>query len=94
MAGHTNQLHLLPERMRGDVARYIGEGILPGQFLTAVLLNDLRSACERADDENRHLLFDYVKFFYNYAPGSCWGSPDCVNAWVAKGGLAGRGAAS
>jgi hypothetical protein len=78
---------LVPERMRGGVRRYIENGIPPGHFLTAVICNDLREACSRADEENRVLLFDYVKFFYCYAPGECWGHPDRFYAWVQHRGL-------
>ncbi|MBS7703265.1 hypothetical protein [Chelatococcus asaccharovorans] len=74
---------------RDALRRYIEHGIQPGGFLTAVLSNDLREACARADAMNRHLLFDYVQFLYNEAPGGCWGSPEVVDAWISHGGLTG-----
>ena len=74
----------IPERMQGGIERYIERGIPPGSFLQAVIRNDLRAACERADDENQHLLYDYVKFFYVYAPFDCFGSPENYKAWIAK----------
>jgi len=40
----------LPEGLRGGMNRYIEHRVPPGNFLTAVLSNDLRRACERADD--------------------------------------------
>lgn len=40
-----------------------------GDFLTAVLKNDLMEACGRADDTNRKVLSLYVKFIYNNLPG-------------------------
>jgi hypothetical protein len=73
----------IPERMRGGIERYISHGITPGDFLTAVIRNDLKEACGRADDENRYLLWDYVKFFYNEAPSECWGSEAKMSAWTA-----------
>jgi hypothetical protein len=73
----------IPERMRGGISRYIDKGIPPGDFLTAVISNDLREACGRADDENRYLLWDYMVFFYNEAPSESWGSPEKMKAWVA-----------
>ena len=72
----------IPERMRGGIERYINHGVPPGDFLTAVICNDLRDACGRADDENRYLLWDYVLFFHNEAPSSCWGSPEKMRAWI------------
>jgi hypothetical protein len=79
---------LLPERMHDGIQCYIENGIRPGDFLTAVICNDLREACRCADDENRHLLFEYVKFFYAHAPCDCWGSPEKYKAWVRHRGLA------
>ena len=72
----------LPEGMHGGIERWIEPGIRPGSFLSAVLRNDLRTACEKADDTNRYLLFEYVSFFYNHAPSSCWGSPEKFAAWM------------
>ena len=43
---------LIPEYMIGSLRRYIENGIEPGSFLSAVLCNDLRGACECADDTN------------------------------------------
>lgn len=83
----------VPEYMRGAVCRYIENGIPPGDFLTAVLRNDLREACGRADDTNRHALFDYVSVLYCYAPAGSWGSPAEFRAWVARGGMTGKAAA-
>jgi hypothetical protein len=75
----------LPEGLRGGMNRYIEHRVPPGNFLTAVLSNDLRRACERADDVNRHLLFEIVGWLYNEAPSPCWGSPEKVAAWLAEG---------
>ena len=71
----------IPEYMHEGMIMYIGRGIKPGSFLSAVLRNDLRSACHCADSTNRHLLFEYVFFLYNYAPGGCWGSEEKFEAW-------------
>lgn len=75
---------LIPEHMRGAVKRYIEHRVAPGSFLTAVLCNDLRGACEQADDINRYRLFDYIKFFYMYAPAGSWGSRENFERWVSK----------
>ena len=85
---HANW-NLIPDYMQGGVRRWIEDGIAPGHFLTAVLCNDLKEACGRADDENRVRLHDYVSFFYSYAPTGCWGSPDRFNDWMKAGGING-----
>jgi hypothetical protein len=54
-----------------------------GGFLTAVLENDLRAACERADMTNRRMLFDIVSWLYNEAPAQAWGSKERVERWLA-----------
>ena len=77
----------LPSRMWGGVDRYLTHGIPPGHFLTAILENDLKEACARADDENVLLLHNYVRFFYNCVPGGCWGSPEAVSKWTDGGGF-------
>ena len=74
----------IPERMHGAITRYIERRIAPGNFLTAVICNDLREAVHRADDENIKLLPAYVSYFYNEAPSPCWGSREKMNEWIAK----------
>ena len=78
---------LIPEYMIGGLRRYIENGIEPGSFLSAVLCNDLRGACECADDINRSRLFEYVKFLYSYAPAGCWGSQERFEKWLEQNGL-------
>ena len=75
----------IPERMHGGIRRYLENRIPPGDFLMAVLCNDLKEAYGRADDENIELLPVYVAYFYNEAPAKCWGSPEKVRAWLAEG---------
>jgi len=53
-----------------------------GGFLRAVLANDLMQACVRADDINRHRLFELCCFVQNRLPYDCWGSYEKVDAWL------------
>lgn len=76
--------HLVPEYMIGPVKRYILDGIPPGSFLTAVVSNDLREAFACADDDNARNMHGWVRFFYNYAPTGCWGSPENFREWMAR----------
>jgi hypothetical protein len=75
---------VIPARMLPGIVRYFEHGILPGEFWQACLRNDLREACGRADDQNRLMIPAYVSYLYNVAPGPCWGSPEKVEAWVAR----------
>lgn len=61
---------------------YFEEKIAPGSFMTAVLSNDLKEACARADFYNQDKLYDIVRWLYNEAPSTSWGSPEKVNKWL------------
>lgn len=78
--------NLIPTHMREGLQRYINHGIAPGDFLSAVLSNDLRGAVERADDVNIVAIPNYIKFLYNYAPGGCWGSVERYKSWTGTKG--------
>ncbi len=74
----------IPKRMMGGISRYINQGVLPGEFLQAVICNDLREACGKADDENIANLPAYVAYFYNEVPANCWGSRKTMQEWVQR----------
>jgi hypothetical protein len=81
---------LVPSHMRGAVERYVMHGISPGNFLTAVLSNDLKEAFARADDDNAAAMHGWVRFLYNYTPSNSHGSPATFRAWIERGGLVGN----
>lgn len=84
---HREHIDMIPSHMRDAITLYIEQGVPAGGFLTAVLENDLRNAAGRGDDENQRALVRWVQYLYSYAPSGCWGSPEKVVAWIAKGGL-------
>lgn len=65
------------------------QGIPVGDFLTAVLSNNLRESFGRADHINVRCLHQLVQWLYWEAPATSWGSAENVEAWGAIGGLAG-----
>ena len=73
-----------------SLQRYVNAGVPLGSFLEAVISNNLRRACEQADDQNIHLIPVYVAWLYNEAPGGCWGSPESYQKWIDLGGKQGR----
>lgn len=77
--------HGIPEYMQGGIIRYYENYIPPGHFLEAVINNDLKEACSRADDTNRHCLYKYMMWFYNEAPAGSWGYSGAVHDWLMKG---------
>ena len=76
------QHYYIPERMEPSIRRYIDDKVLPGDFLQAVICNDLKEAVGRADEENMDNLPAYAAYFYNEAPATCWGSPEKMKAWI------------
>lgn len=66
----------------GSINRYVENGVCPGSFLQAVITNNLRDSVGRADDENIANLPAYVSYFYNEAPGTCWGSEEIMETWL------------
>lgn len=79
----------LPSHIQGGARRYIEHGVKPGDFLTAVICNDLKESFGRADEINTARMFDIVDFFYNEAPAGCWGSKGRMKDWIERGGWEG-----
>lgn len=75
----------LPAHFYDTLKLYLEHGCRPGQFLTAVLCNDLSQAVAHADDEALANLKRIVQFVYNDMPSPCWGTPDKVWAWIREG---------
>lgn len=71
--------------MRSALVNWVERGEAPGDFLQAVIRNDLRNAVWRADSENLPLLTTYLHWFYWNAPPGCSGSPEAFAAWAGKG---------
>jgi hypothetical protein len=79
----------IPERMRGGVARYIMDGIPPGDFLYSILINDFYEASHRADEGNRFYFKEYA-IMLGMLPLGSWGSRVNVDNWIRSGGLNGQ----
>jgi hypothetical protein len=78
----TGVYDAIPERMRTPMVEYVRNRKRPGDFLTAVICNDLKGAIGNADKENSELLRLYVMWFYNIAPADCQGSKEKMNTWL------------
>jgi hypothetical protein len=73
----------VPEHLQDGLIEYIAARRPCGQFLTAVLSNDLKDTCAYADEISIYALRHIMVFLFTYAPGKCWGSPDLVAVWLA-----------
>lgn len=72
----------IPRYMLEVLKRYIKDGDKPGDFLTAVICNDLFLAIGRADDHNLINLPAYIGYLHNEAPPYCWGSREKMQNWI------------
>jgi len=81
---------LLPQHISEGLLRYVEFGVIPGDFLCAVLEGNLFEACARADHVNRHALPTICTFISSYSPVGCWGSREKLLAWSDRNGLQGK----
>jgi len=68
------------------IRMYVIYGRKPGDFLSAVISNDLKEACGRADYQNKRNLHNIVAYLYNETPATCWGSIKNMNDWIKNRG--------
>ncbi len=70
------------ENMMESIKAYVEEGRPVGNFLQAVICNDLKEAVGRADDENIQNIPAFVAYFYTETPMACWGSFEKMQDWL------------
>lgn len=73
---------MIPPRTLETINDYIEKGWEPGDFVRAVLENNLARSFACADIHNRAAMFDIVKHVWNTIPANAWGSPQRVEAWI------------
>ena len=61
---------------------YMERGVPPGEFLTALLSNDLMQTFREADENNREVIFQWCRWLHNEAPPLAYGSPKNVRDWI------------
>jgi len=72
----------IPDYMHQGIIDYYNEGIELGDFLSAVINNDLKGAFRYADSTNIAHVIDYLRWFYWYAPSQTWGYPGAVATYL------------
>lgn len=77
----------VPVAIVEGVVRYVFDRIQPGQFLTAVLTNNLSGAVMFGDRASVTSLDPLVRLLMNeeWIPWSCWGNPGRVTTWLEGG---------
>lgn len=71
---------------------WVQRGQVPGNFLTAVLSDELFNALRYADSENLRDLHEICSYIYNECPAGCWGSRTTMVEWNRHNGLSGLAA--
>jgi hypothetical protein len=72
-----------------NIREYVLSGVSQGDFMRAVLTNNLRESIAHADLDNRRHLANIVVYLTNYAPATCWGDEDTYRTWVKNRGAIG-----
>ena len=75
---------MIPQDTIETIDRYVKDGCSTGDFLYAVMTNDLFESIRRADKENGKVLVDICRYIYNEIPSNCWGDKETVAAWMKK----------
>ena len=72
----------IPASVKASLVAYVDSRIPTGDFLRAVLSNDLSGAVNRADADNSPHLVAITKYVYWQLPADCWGSERKVDLWL------------
>lgn len=73
---------LIPESTMESLLAYKETGRPTGDFVRAVLENNLKEAFARADDNNIRAMFHTVSWLYNEMPSGAWGNEQRVRNWL------------
>lgn len=72
----------IQDHMMEAIKRYVEDGIKPGDFLQAIICNDLKETIWRADEKNQKNLTAFVAYFYNEVPASIYGTKEKMETWI------------
>jgi hypothetical protein len=84
--GYVHMRIPIPRNLADGIERYLTRGIAPGDFLSAVIRNDLRATFALGDPASLSVLPAVLAFLYWEAPGRSSGSPAIMDTWVAHRG--------
>jgi len=73
-----------------SIREYLLHGHPVGDFLTALLSNQLVESYCKADKNNTALMSSWADWLWNDCPLEARGSPEKVAAWIEAGGVIGR----
>lgn len=73
--------YTIPNDLLNELIAYGKQGKKPGQFVSAVISNQLMQAFARADEETQKAMPQIVKFICNQMPIGCYGSVNNFQEW-------------
>lgn len=87
MADYRDGLHKVPSHMWEAIEWWIEKGEphprTMGDFMRAVLLDELVESFARADHLNIRCMRGWAEFLHGYAPIGSWGSAEALEHWYA-----------
>ena len=69
---------------KAALKRYSKSHAAPGDFLRAMLSNNLQKTMQYADPGSLENLKEIFNFMWSELPGNIWGSPEAVKAHLEK----------
>ncbi len=75
---------MIEKRFKDAIDRYVEHRIAPGDFLCAILRNDLKETIGRASEESMLQIREIVRYCYNEIPSIAWGSEESFKRWVER----------
>lgn len=70
----------IPGNLHAGIANYIDRGVEPGDFLRAVIQNNLKDSIQYCSSDFE-VIKDLVCFLYNEFPSLAWGSKERYDSW-------------
>jgi hypothetical protein len=74
----------IPAPIRIELTAWVQDGVWPGDFLVAVLSNDLLATVAFEDQFDSKYMKALCVFIYNHMPVDSWGSPKKLRDWAVQ----------
>lgn len=74
----------IPGTVLKSLYLYVEYGRKPGDFLTAVLSNQLFQAFQKADSASKAGLDSLIHFIWKHVPVKCYGDARAVERWISE----------
>jgi hypothetical protein len=74
LSNYTFRGMIVPTHLHEQIALYAVYGIQPSGFLNGLILKDISTMMNHADDEVLHNIPAVYAFFFNHLPSAIWGN--------------------